>query len=298
MEANYIMAFIEKMKYPIVSVAATEHTPDYKTAISEGRFEGYELVNKFAYSTEISPGAFKVLSNNLNIIHEIPSERQMKVVATNAADCITGTGMRSVIIKYLNQACELKYEYLELDAGLTTNTIATDIYRIEYIYGGSYGSNGSFAGATGTITLENLAGTEVYGQISQYSMTNEACIHWIRPGYRSIFSEVKIESSASHGVFVGIFSTTDFSGFGGDEVVTVQCCGIEIGGGNVSVVAINPHFGLYNSSTKIQSVFFGVQSRSGIPNLQGSGSFVLYEFLADDDIQYHNTHATKVGAII
>jgi len=63
--------------------------------------------------------------------------------------------------------------------------------------------------------------------------------------------------------------------------VAVQCCGIEIGGGNVAIIAIDPHVGLFNNTNVIQCAYLACTSRSGIPNLQGSGSFVVYEFEND-----------------
>ena len=271
-----------KTKHPIVEVFPSHNGPDYKTAISEGRFEGYSLINKFAYCTDIDTGPFRVLSNNMDIVHWIDSERQMKVVATNAADCISGTGVRAVLIEYLNEACELKTEYLELEADQSTNTVATDIFRVENVTAVKYGSGGSMNGAAGTITLENLAGTETYSQINQYKTHSESCIHWIRPNYRSVFSEVKIESAAEEtGAYVGIFGTFDYSACGGDSNVSVQCCGVGISWGNVAVVAIDPHFGLFNYSDEIQAVYFAAKSKSATSNLQASGSFVLYEFEND-----------------
>jgi len=270
-----------KNRYPLVSAFPNISCPDYKTAISEGRFEGYTLLNKFAYTESISPGVFKVLSNNLDIIHFISSEQQMQIIATSAEDCITGTGVRAILINYLNEALEVKSECLELAVGGVTQTVATDIYRIESIASIRYGSAGSLSGATDILQIKNLAGTELYGEISQYSTTSESCIHWIRPGYRTIFSEIKVESTSDKGVFVGIFATFDYSACGGDDSVTTQCCGIEIGGGSVAIVALDPHVGFYNASSVLQCCYLGVTSRSGIPNLQGSGSFVVYEYLND-----------------
>ena len=271
-----------KDKHPIVEMFPSHNGPDYKTAISEGRFEGYSIINKFAYCTDVDVGPFRVLSNNMDMVYWIASERQMKVVAANAADCITGTGVRAVVIEYLNEACELKSEYLELEADQSTNTVATDIFRVESMTAVKYGSGGTLNGATGVITLENLAGTETYAQLAQYKTHSESCLHWIRPGYRSIFSEVKIESATeAAGVYVGIFGTFDYSGYGGDTVVAVQCCGVGVSWGNIAVIAIDPHFGLYNYSDEIQAAFFAAKSKSASSNLQASGSFVLYEFEND-----------------
>lgn len=268
-----------KQKHPLVTFFPSEGGPDYRAAISEGRFENYTLINKFAYCDDVDPGPFVVLSNNDNIVHWIESERQMKIVATNAEDCITGDGVRAILLEYLNSSAELKTEVIELEADLSTNTVATDIYRVENMTAIKYGAGGSPGGAYGIITLENLSGTEVYSQISQHGTHSESCLHWIRPNYRSIFSEVKIESTeASKGVYVGIFGTFDYSAYGGDTHVSVQCCGIGVSQGNVAIVSISPHFGLYNSSDEIQAVYFGARSVGTLPNLQASGSFVLYEF--------------------
>lgn len=274
-----------KEKHPIVEMFPSVHGPDYKTAISEGRFEGYSLINKFGYCNDVDVGPFRVLANNMDIVHWIASERQMKVECTSAADCITGTGVRAVLIEYLNEAAELKTEYLELEVDQSTETVATDIYRVENMTPIKYGSGTSVNGAVGTITLENLTGTEVYSQISQNGTHSESLIHWVRPNYRSIFSEVKIESTEpSKGVYIGIFGTFDYSGYGGDTNVAVQCCGIGISQGNVAVVAIDPHFGVFNYSNEIQALYFAGKSVTAVSNLEASGSFVLYEFENDHTV--------------
>ena len=63
--------------------------------------------------------------------------------------------------------------------------------------------------------------------------------------------------------------------------MVVQACGVGVSWGNIAVIAIDPHFGLYNYSDEIQAVFFAAKSKSASSNLQASASFVLYEFEND-----------------
>ena len=191
--------------------------------------------------------------------------------------------MQKIAIEYLNEAAELKTEVVSLEADQATNTIATDIYRVENMYGVQYGSTSTHgsSGAAGIITLTNLGNTETYSQISQYATHSESLIHWIRPGYRVVFSEVKIQSiNQGSGANVGIFSTFDMSGIGGGTEVWVQCCQIDIAWGNVAVVNIDPHFSIMNPSDYIQAVGFRAKAVD-TDNIQASGSFVLYEFIPD-----------------
>jgi|LGVE01.1.fsa_nt_gb hypothetical protein len=278
------MAIDMKTKHPVVSTFPHTSGPDYKTAISEGRFEGYSLINKFAVSSNIDMGNFKILSNNSAIVHFITSERQMTIRAANAADQVAGTGAQLVVLDYYNEACELKSEVIELEADQATNTIATDIYRVEALYIIRYGSSGTHGevGTKGNLLLTNLANTETYAQISAGSTFSENCIHWIRPGYRAVFSEVKAQCTAQDdGIDMGIFATFDCTGHGGGNCILLQCCEISLAWGNVAVVSIDPHFGVHNYSTDtMQAVCISARGL-GADNKPGSASFVLYEFLPD-----------------
>jgi hypothetical protein len=89
---------------------------------------------------------------------------QMRVVSTSANDdgSPAGTGVRTVIIHYLDANYAVKQETITLNGTTAVNTSATDILRVNDLHSSTVGSIGW---ADGSITLENTAGTVVYARI-------------------------------------------------------------------------------------------------------------------------------------
>lgn len=259
-------------------------TIDYKTLISEGRLSGYKMVNKFASTDDITGGAAtNILSNNMNIEHFISTPRAMRIQSTSTADSAAGANMQKVMLTYLDEDGAENTEIITLNGTTAVSTVATDIFRVVSMCGIKYGasSRNGIEGSAGTITLTHSTGTPTYSQISTSKTHSESVVHWVAPGKRVVFSEVKgCTTEEAPGVEIGIMVSQNFADAGGDDIVLVQACGITVSWGNPIVISIDPHFSLYNDSDYIQCVAFAVKA-SGTGPKRASGSFVLYEFEPD-----------------
>jgi len=103
------------------------------------------------------------------------AEQQMVVVSTSAADDGNppGLGARTVTIYYLDDAYAEHSVTLTMDGLTPVNTGVTDIFRVNSFRTITAGTT---AGAVGTITLKNIAGTITYGSIAiGYTRDRNTC---------------------------------------------------------------------------------------------------------------------------
>ncbi len=93
---------------------------------------------------------------------------QMEVVSTSDLDSDSGgtnpqsTGVRIVMLHYLNANYEEKIEFITMDGTNPVNTVTTDILRVQNLHSHTAGSGGV---AVGTITLENTDSSVEYTRI-------------------------------------------------------------------------------------------------------------------------------------
>lgn len=87
---------------------------------------------------------------------------QMAVRSSSANDTAAGTGMRTVVIHYLDANYAAQQETVTLNGVALVNTVATNILRVNDFHTVTAGTGLS---AAGDVTLENVAGTVVYSRI-------------------------------------------------------------------------------------------------------------------------------------
>jgi len=87
---------------------------------------------------------------------------QMSVISTSANDAAAGTGMRTVMIHYLDASYVQQTETVTLNGVGRVNTVATDILRVNDFHTVTAGTG---LQAAGDVTLENTAGTVIYSRI-------------------------------------------------------------------------------------------------------------------------------------
>lgn len=107
------------------------------------------------------------------------TELAMTIVA-GVADSTTGGGARTVHVHYLNAAFTEKSVVVTMNA-TTSQTIATDIYRVQNVRVVSCGSSG---GASGAITIAFTGVT--YGYISPGRTRQRQCT-WTVPANQSLY---------------------------------------------------------------------------------------------------------------
>lgn len=88
---------------------------------------------------------------------------QMQVVSSSANDTAAGTGVRTVVISYLDASYVTKSETVTLNGVGAVTTTATDIFRVQRFRAGSVGSGGM---AAGNISLQAVGGGVTYSQIA------------------------------------------------------------------------------------------------------------------------------------
>lgn len=91
----------------------------------------------------------------------VPAGIQMQVASTDAADAAAGTGVRSIVIVYLNGTLDTSVEVVTLNGTTPVNTVATDIRWVQNIYAATVGSGGKSVG-----TINVSASGVVYGRMA------------------------------------------------------------------------------------------------------------------------------------
>lgn len=85
-----------------------------------------------------------------------PAPVQMSIVSTSTSDTAAGTGVRTLVISYLDSNYKQQLTTVTLNGTTPVLTIPTDILRINKVWAGSVGSGGV---AAGNITISNSSVT-------------------------------------------------------------------------------------------------------------------------------------------
>ncbi len=134
----------------------------YLYAIAEGNIAGHTSWTKLGYNPSSTATQSTLWELSTEYIFPIV-QQQMQVVSTSASDNATGSGARAVLIYYLDSAGTEHSEIVTMTGTVPVNTVATDIYRINYFYIYTFGGS---TGAAGTITVKDITGTTTYALIS------------------------------------------------------------------------------------------------------------------------------------
>lgn len=134
----------------------------YLQAMAEGDIAGHTPVFKVGVNPDVDDTQEDIWEVGANYVFPT-SAMGMEVVSSSASDTAAGTGIRKIRIYYLDGTFHEKSEEITLNGTGVVATVATDIYRIQYVEATDVGSNGS---AVGTIDVRHLADTPIYGRIS------------------------------------------------------------------------------------------------------------------------------------
>lgn len=119
---------------------------------------------------------------------------QMTVVSSSANDAAAGTGVRQVLIHYLDASYAVQSETVTLNGTTPVNTVATDILRINGVHAVSVGSGGV---AAGNLSVAN--GGITYGYIKAGDNTARQAIFTIPAGKTGYISHWQTSSGAASG---------------------------------------------------------------------------------------------------
>lgn len=92
-----------------------------------------------------------------------PNGIQLRAVSSSANDSSSGTGVRTLMLEYLDSNYLYVEEIIVLNGVTPVNSVATNIQRITCLHSHTVGSAGT---AVGNISLTNIAGSVTYDYIT------------------------------------------------------------------------------------------------------------------------------------
>lgn len=127
--------------------------------------------------------------------------QRMAVVSTSANDAAAGTGIRQIMIHYLDANYAPQIEYVTLNGVTPVNTVATNILRINSVHATLEGTG---AAAAGNISVTNTGGTVTYGFISAGSNTARQAIYTVPAGVTGYITHWQASSGSTGNHFCQI----------------------------------------------------------------------------------------------
>lgn len=132
---------------------------DYLRDVARGAVSGARPIGGYGERTTSGPDSGVLWSNGVYSFPP-PAGVQLSVVSTSASDSSAGTGIRQVLLQYLDASLVEKTEVITLDGLTPVLSAATNVRFIQTIFAVAVGSNKE---SVGRITFSN-AGT-VYSEI-------------------------------------------------------------------------------------------------------------------------------------
>lgn len=120
----------------------------------------------------------------------------MRIVSSSANDTLAGTGMRKVHIHYLDSNYVPHEEIVNLNGLTPVNTVATDIFRVNYMHSQEVGS---LAVAAGNVSLQNIGGTVTYSVNQAGFNVARQAIYTVPDGVNGYISHWQASSGATTG---------------------------------------------------------------------------------------------------
>lgn len=134
------------------------------------------------------------------------SARGMEIVSTSDSDAAEGTGVRTVLITYLDSTYATKTETITMTGKTPALTTATDILRVNCIMTVTAGSGGC---AAGTIDLRDLAesDTPIYARIDAGANRARHSAYTVPLNYEMYIQQMTYSAVAATSGQMTIFST-------------------------------------------------------------------------------------------
>lgn len=140
----------------------------YEQEIARGNVRGAYPVS--VYGKLVAAGAVTrtlVQTQDGTTLH-VPQSVQMSLVSTSANDTAGGSGVRTVVVEYLNGDLDYSYELITLNGLTPVTMLATDVRWVYAVHMATAGNGGV---AAGNITVTN--GGNTYAQMP----TGHRCSH-------------------------------------------------------------------------------------------------------------------------
>lgn len=180
--------------------------------IARGNVNGYREIDAIGKYT--ATGAVTNIPITPSGTFKVPSASgiQMRVVSTSTNDTnTTGSGARTLHIDYLDANLIPREEVIALNGITPVSTIATNIRFVQSMHILIVGVGIS---AAGDITIQNIAGTEIYNTITATSRRSTNCARMVPAGKKLFLTGATGGSASSTAATVATIkvSTTYFDG--------------------------------------------------------------------------------------
>lgn len=175
----------------------------YLYDVAEGNVSGHAGWSKIGYNPDVGTAEEDLWTVGGSYVPPAAAI-QMQVISSSANDDgdPVGTGVRTVIIYYLDAAYASKSETVTLNGVSAVNTTATDIFRVQGLRAATCGSGGK---AAGNISLQAVGGGVTYSQI-QAGYTRARNITYTIPASKALY--ITSTTFGVYGATKGIRFTT------------------------------------------------------------------------------------------
>lgn len=156
--------------------------------LSEGSIPDHTVFTKFGFNPDVDNATEDIW--DLGGTYVFPAAAiQMQVISSNANDdgAPPGTGVRTVGIHYLTNTFAEAFEEVTLNGVGAVNTVATNIYRVNYFLARTVGSGGV---AAGNIDLQSVGGATTYARISAGNLRSRSAIFTVPTGKHLLIAQI------------------------------------------------------------------------------------------------------------
>jgi len=163
----------------------------YENEIARGNVRNAYPVTSYGKLTTAGAATMALIRDFDGTVLNVPAGVSLNIVSTSANDTAAGSGVRTVVLEYLNGDLELSFEVITLNGLTPVATIADDIRWVEGLHGATFGSGGK---AAGNISVTNDGTT--YGRISTGQRTMHSSFYRVPAGKQLYITALYAGSSS------------------------------------------------------------------------------------------------------
>jgi hypothetical protein len=164
----------------------------YLFDIAEGNISGHTIFTKYGRIGSVNTAEFDVWEGGSGYIFPVTTGQIMNIKSTSVQDHLTGAGIRTVSIEYLNANNETNFETIDLLGTRSNPTVALDIRRVNRMFAASVGSGA----AVGNISLYNIGTSRVFSVITSGNTQSRQLIYTVPSGKNLYITDVNVSAGA------------------------------------------------------------------------------------------------------
>lgn len=167
----------------------------YGYDVAEGNISNHESFYRPGYNPAIGTSEEDLWGVGNTYVFPPSSGGKVSISSTSESDSTAGTGIRSVLINYLDTSFAEQSTYVLLNGTSTRDTVASDIIRVNSFRAADAGSGGV---AAGTISCHATSGaTPIYRQIMAGNTRPRAAIYTVPLGETLYITDISAGVGAS-----------------------------------------------------------------------------------------------------